>query len=170
MIQTVNILFHFYNLINLDDQEAKTKNKEINFVFENNEGIVSVRKTREIFENKAELEEIIKSDLGFHEIDYLEIFFWKKKSYNKSTGLPIQKYLVKLRNVFFDGFAKNHDTIALRFTQDRIDIPVDILSRHMVKKGKINELTKEKRILNFSKKEDICQKSLDIIHCLKEKF
>jgi hypothetical protein len=166
MIQSLNVLFHFNNLIKIDDQESKTKNKELNFVFEIHNEIVSVRKTREMFENRAQLDEIVKSKIGFHEIDYLEIFFWKKKSYLDSSGLPYKTYLVKLRNVYFDGFSRNFTTISMKFFQDRLDLPIDVLARNLIKSYKVLSLTKEKNILKFQKKEQICQKSIDILHYL----
>lgn len=170
MIQTINALFHFNNLIQIEDRESKTKNKELNFVFEIFNDVISVRKTREMFENRAQLEEIVKSELGFYEIDYLEIFFWKKESYNNSSGLPYKSYLVKLKNVFFDGFSKNFTTISMKFFQDRLDLPIQVCCRNLIKSKKILSLTKEKNILTFQKKEQICQKSIDILHALNSKF
>jgi hypothetical protein len=170
MIQSLNLLFHFYKLINIDNQEINTKNKEINFQFEINDEIISVRKTREIFENKAHLDEIINSELGFHEIDYLNIFIWKKKAYTSSSGLPYKSFLVKVKNIYLHNVSHNFDTISFNFSQDRLDIPIIVTARNLMKGGKSLELSKEKNILKFKKNEKILIKSIDIIHELNNLF
>lgn len=164
MIQILNIIFHFHNLINIDDQEAKTKNKELSFRIKNDKNIIVVRKTREIFETKAQIQEVMKSDLGFHETDFLEIFIWKENDYDKNNGMPYQKYLIKIKNIYFDNFSHNFDTISMKFLQDRIDIPIIVSARVLLKSKKSNILSKEKIILKFDKNEKISQKSLDLIH------
>lgn len=170
MIQILNIIFHFHKILKIDSQEAKTKNKELGIIFEQSKFIIEIKKTREAHEYKAELQNLMKQNIGYYEIDFLEIFIWRKSRYGNTNESPFKTFLVKVNNANFDNIVHNNqDTVLLKFIQDQIDQPITLSSRLLQKiDGKLG-LGKEKEILKFGKSEITTQKSVDLLHILNSK-
>ena len=165
-MQTLNFLFHFNDLIKLDEKEFKTKNRELSFSFSAGKDVIDVRKAREINEKKSELSELILTNSGFNEIDFLEIFLWKRNDYNNPKKGPYKTFLVTINNGVIDSFNHNTDTILLKCIQDQMSKPLKVTFKKVIMDDGKRTFGKEKVIVKFNKNNSNCQKSIDLLDIL----
>lgn len=156
----IDLNFNFDKMLTLDLQDFHTVDKEVNFIIDTHNKIISIRKGKEASEAKASLAR------GNFKTDFLEIFIWDKKDFPDQRTIEFdyanarktaQKvFLIVIENGEIKEFKQSDNKCILQCEQDQDAKDIRILLKEAVKGHSGNlEFTSENVISHDGKAVDI---------------